>query len=161
MKQDIDFRNTKWDVRNWTDEMKQAFNEKAKGLGFNGLTARNLNICGFIWLEKGFTMGYDTDDEMFFNASENQKMKYTDMFPDFEFPTEEVSQLLEENIDRSETNFLQKAMELQQEHNMMLLFTNGEIIVTLESSDVEYKVSTLKELQSVLDADKVLKSFER
>ena len=30
------FENTKWDVREWTDEMKQKWNSKVQELGFEG-----------------------------------------------------------------------------------------------------------------------------
>tara|TARA_R110002012_G_scaffold3875_2_gene17990 strand:+ start:356 stop:892 length:537 start_codon:yes stop_codon:yes gene_type:complete len=56
-------------------------------------------------------------------------------------------------------DFLKATSALAKENNMLVVFNNDDIEVTLDN-DVEYKVNSLEELNILLEASKVMKQFE-
>lgn len=77
-----DFINTKWDVREWTEEQKIQWQEKCFELGFKwggeGVYVENSDK-NFYYLSTGILFG---DDLEFFNSDEDNIKTFEDMFPE-------------------------------------------------------------------------------
>lgn len=69
--------------------------------------------------------------------------------------------LSSETEESTNTDLIQQMITLQQEHKLMLMFHGGEVIINFENNDTEYKISSQKELTTLIEASNVLKSFER
>ncbi|AUR84765.1 hypothetical protein NVP1063O_098 [Vibrio phage 1.063.O._10N.261.45.C7] len=77
---------------------------------------------------------------------------------------EEVLETSVVNIEEEENIFpdlIKEVITLQQEHNLVLMFHGGEVVVTFENSDTEYQISSQEELTTLIEASKVMKRFER
>lgn len=63
--------------------------------------------------------------------------------------------------ENTNTDLIQQMITLQQEHNLTLMFDSDEVVVHIGDNDTEYKISSQKELTTLIEASNVLKSFER
>lgn len=91
-----------------------------------------------------------------------------DIYCKVEQPIETNDRLLElvpSDINTEEENILpdliKELITLQQEHNLVLMFHGGEVVINFENSDTEYQVSSQEELTTLIEASKVMKRFER
>lgn len=71
--------------------------------------------------------------------------------------------ILPSDFDEENTtpDLIQQVIDLQQEHNLTLMFDSDEVVVHIGDNDTEYKISSQKELTTLIEASNVLKSFER
>ena len=154
------FENTKWDVREWTDERKQKWNSKVKELGFAGLHKNTLLKSTHLWLNVKSTSYLDSDDTHSLNAfivSNDKEVKYEDMFPEKK----------EATLTTMSDDILTQMKTLAKENSMFISFDglndNEEdvIVVTHVSSDTEYVVNDISEFNQLAESFKALEKFER
>ena len=158
------FENTKWDVREWTDEMKQKWNDKVQELGFAGFVKElhkdTLLKSTYIWLNAkstSYLVSDDTHSLDSFITSNDEEMKYEDMFPS----------LQETSITTIDDDIFSQMKNLAKENSMFISFDglNDEeedvIVVTHVSSDTEYVVNNLEEFNQLTASFKALEKFER
>lgn len=83
--------------------------------------------------------------------------------PNLDFELVEEEETSAENIEEENTNtdLIQQMITLQQEHNLTLMFDSDEVVVHIGDNDTEYKISSQRELTTLIEASNVLKSFER
>lgn len=176
------FENTKWDVREWTDDMKQKWNSRVQVLGFAGLHDDTLFKSIYIWLDYKSTAYLDLDDSCSlkgFTLSVSKEMKYKDMFPDekegeveAKKPSLITIQALEEakQIKRdftSAADIFAQMKNIAKENSMFISFDGlnddeeDVIVVTHVSSDTEYVVNSLEEFNQLTQSFKALEKFER
>ena len=164
------FENTKWDVREWTDEMKQNWNNKVIALGFEVLwSKRFLENSTYLWLNYDKTVIYiDDGDNDFFLANDAKEMKYEDMFPENKedpFTTMDEEHTSPPFIEADD--IFSQMKNLAKENSMFISFDglNDEeedvIVVTHVSSDTEYVVNNLEEFNQLTASFKALEKFER
>ena len=58
-------------------------------------------------------------------------------------------------------DFLQEVLWLSNKHGLILMLSDDEIIVNFKDNDTEYKVSSMKELNTLIKATETMKQFER
>ena len=164
------FENTKWDVREWTDEMKQNWNNKVIALGFEVLwSKRFLENSTYLWLNYDKTVIYiDDGDNDFFLANDAKEMKYEDMFPENKedpFTTMDEEHTSPPFIEAED--IFSQMKTIAKENSMFISFDglNDEeddvIVVTHISSDTEYVVNSLEEFSLLTQSFKALEKFER
>jgi len=154
------FENTKWDAREWTDEMKQKWNSKVQELGFAGLHNNTLLKSAYLWLEKmsASYVASDTNPSIHdFLSSGYKEMEYGDMFPE-----ENEAPILAMDDD-----IFTHMKTIAKENSMFISFDglnegdNDVIVVTHISSDTEYVVNNLEEFNQLTQSFKALEKFER
>ena len=59
------------------------------------------------------------------------------------------------------TDFIQATLEFANKHDLILMFSDEEIIVNFKDNDTEYKISCLEDLNKLIESNKTLQSFER
>lgn len=152
------FENTKWDVREWTDEMKQKWNSKVQELSFIALYSEQYLLeSTHLWLS-GQTASYigDGDTEYFLNSADKE-MKYEDMFPEEK----------ETPITTMNDDIFTQMKTIAKENSMFISFDglndieDDVIVVTHVSSDTEYVVNNLEEFSLLTQSFKALEKFER
>ena len=87
-----DFYNTKWDVREWTEDMKIQWQNKCFELGFswNGKTEVFGLDANFFWMSG---TNLDANDYKYFLGESSTEKYYEDMFP--EQPEEKLDDVAE------------------------------------------------------------------
>jgi len=163
------FVDTKWDVREWTDEMKQKWNSKVQELGFAGLDDDTLLK---LWLNAKTTRHLGSDDTHSLNAfifimSNSEEKKYEDMFPEEkEVSTKSIENPIHSLFTGTDDIFTQ--MKTIAKENSMFISFDGlnedeedVIVVTHVSSDTEYVVNSLEEFNQLTQSFKALEKFER
>ncbi len=97
-----DLINTKWDVRDWSEEQKTLWQEKCFELGFSWWCvpeAVSNQDATHYWLEQDLDILYISDsDHDYFLRDEAVQKQFSDMFPEYEIPkpidvVEEIRQL--------------------------------------------------------------------
>ncbi len=161
------FENTKWDVREWTDEMKQKWHSKVQELGFVGLYSEQyLPLSKHLWLNKTGTI--NGHDVTYFLNSDDKEMKYEDMFPEEkESPTTTMNEEYASPPFIVIEDIFSQMKTIAKENSMFISFDglNDEeddvIVVTHISSDTEYVVNNFEEFSLLTQSFKALEKFER
>lgn len=164
------FLNTKWDVREWTDEMKQNWLNKVKSLSFEEVCIRVLDSTLYLWegSEDTHLPCIYISDPYDFLTSGYKEMEYEDMFPE-----ENEAPIATMNEECTSSSFIEAddifthMKTIAKENSMFISFdglNDGEedvVVVTHVSSDAEYVVNNLEEFSLLTQSFKTLEKFER
>lgn len=153
------FENTKWDVREWSDEMKKNWNREVQRQGFDWLCSeQSLLNSTHLWVNKNGTVSYIDDGDIdFFLKDASKEMKYKDMFPSLQGTS----------ITTMDDDIFSQMKTIAKENSMFISFdglNDGEedvIVVTHVSSDTEYIVNDIEEFSLLTQSFKALEKFER
>ncbi len=109
----MEFGNTKWDVRDWTEEQKVQFQEKCFELGYQWLdTGKKVYSSSiyFIYLNgNGNITANFMEDLAYFNNNYRAEKTWEDMFPTPKLDvSKEIATLVFEALDKMEEEVIQE-----------------------------------------------------
>lgn len=170
--------NTKWDARNWTQEMKIRWQEKMFELGIKWYDVYRVNTKiqelrrDYYFIDTKGLLYYGENRQSFDSCPELTTAYYEDIFPQDKVQrvatvsgsgvhaeSGSVNDTRKDVADKN-TSALDTLRNVCQEHGLYMTFDpHGEVIVTEESYDVEYKVNSEDQFQKLLSALEVLYSY--
>ncbi|AUR91598.1 hypothetical protein NVP1161O_156 [Vibrio phage 1.161.O._10N.261.48.C5] len=115
-----DLINTKWDVRDWSEEQKVLWQQKCFKLslawGGSSITVDHLTATHYFIGQLGLTYINDNDHEYFLRKSSHQEKQFTDMFPNYEAPkpidvVEEIKQLFVTEMNKEDSDEDERGFE--------------------------------------------------
>lgn len=173
-----DLLNTKWDVSEWSLEMKTRWQHKLFELEIYWFSAPALKFkyrfldASEYYIDQGGELQYSNSSQFYVGVG-MKELFYTDIFREdsHEYSSATTGSGVHaesgsvndtrKNIP-DDTSALDTLRKVCQDHGLyMTLDPHGEVIVTEASSDVEYKVESEDQLQKLLSALEVLNGYAK
>jgi hypothetical protein len=76
------YLGAKWDVRDWTDDMKISWKNKMLEEGFSCNFFHTKIGYDYYWTEEDYSITFEIEDREFFLSTDEVEMVYDDVFPE-------------------------------------------------------------------------------